>query len=495
MVTQYYQKLRQVLEPSQDLAYRYFDEKYDYSDLNRSILQVNALIGGLRKKSIVLYSSKSLESYAAVYATILSGNIWVPLSPSLPTERCVEILKMLEVGAILFDCDIPEELSNHFNGLGIESYDLRKLEPDSTTKSLDPVDLSPDDIAYIMFTSGSTGKPKGVPMTHLNYINFAENCLSILDFQSGDVFSDYHDFAFDISIFYLFCFPLVKGAIAPVKTAQDQVLPLKFMQENEVTVWSSVPSVISRIQQVYKDGAQSKVRIMFLCGEPFALGILNYCWKGMSVADVYNFYGLTETGVENFHHRCVAGDVERFEPYGYVPIGKPLPGNEVDVSEDGELLLSGCQITPGYLGGIGQDRFFQKNDETWFRTGDIVEQVAEHYFCKGRMDTQIKLRGYRIELMDVEVNLTRLKNIKDAICFPVRQEERTVLVAVLIAQNDEAIRPFQLKKEVAGSLPSYMVPDRYFIAESFPVNANGKKNRKVVKELYTQELLESASKS
>lgn len=491
VVKAYYQKLRESLQASSDIAYRYYDEAYSYAELNRAMLQINALINQYQNKSIVLYSHKSFQSYAAVYASILSGNIWVPLSPSLPVERGVEILNMLDVGMVLIDSDLPPELQEHCEQTNIPSFDLRTLTEHSPTLDIAAKDFNPHDIAYIMFTSGSTGKPKGVPMTHLNYINFAENCFKVLDFKSGDVFSDYHDFGFDISIFYLFCFPLLKGVIAPVKTAQDQVLPMRFMQENQVTVWSSVPSVITRIQQVYPDGAESSVRIMFLCGEPFALGVLKYCWQGLKVGEVFNFYGLTETGVENFYHPCKDGDVEKFEPYGYVPIGTPLPGNQVDVSENGELLLSGCQITPGYLGGIGEDRFFKKDGNIWFHTGDIVERVGENYFCKGRMDTQIKLRGYRIELMDVEVNLTRLPEIKDAICFPVKHEERTILVAVVIPEGDAKVRPFQLKKDVTHSLPSYMVPDRYFITDSFPVNANGKKNRKVVRETYTQELKSS----
>lgn len=450
--------------------------------------RVNYLLNGLQNRPVIIYSNKSLEAYGAIFACILSGNIWVPVSPDMPTLRNQKIIDMVDPGIVLIDTDLPGEISAHLQSKNVSSVDLRKFTEFSEEKEIKLQIFKPDDIAYIMFTSGSTGTPKGVPMTHENYINFVNNCIDILNFQAGDVFSDYHDFAFDISVFYVFCFPLVGGVIAPVKTAQDKILPLQFMQKNQVTVWSSVPSVISRIQRIHLE-AETSIRVMFLCGEPFALSVLEYCQNGMNIPNIYNFYGLTETGVENFFYSCQADDKNKFEPYGYVPIGQPLPGNQIDISEEGELLLSGCQITPGYLDGLGAERFFEKENQIWYHTGDIVDLKDGYYFCKGRMDNQIKLRGYRIELMDVEVNLARHCSIRDVVCFAGEVTGRTILVAVIVAEDGTDIDPIQIKKDLAAIIPAYMMPDRFFQTGQFPTNSNGKKDRNAVREAFSQKLV------
>ena len=125
----------------------------------------------------------------------------------------------------------------------------------------------------------------------------------------------------------------------------------------------------------------------------------------LRVPEVYNFYGLTETGVENFHHRCRRSDVESYADVGYVPIGLPLPNNDIRIGEGDELWLSGCQTTPGYLGGVGADKFTELDGKRWYLTGDKVVNFKELWFCKGRLDSQVKVSGHRIELMDVEAHL------------------------------------------------------------------------------------------
>jgi len=492
MVTSYYKKLFNVLTTSSSkVAYKYYDETYSYNDMHIIMRKVNAIMGGMKNQAVAIYSDKTFEAYGAIFTTILSGNTWVPLSPVLPSLRCIEIFKMVDISVVFTDCELPNAIKAYLDETDILVVDLSKLIGYKEEVDITLVDFDPNNIAYIMFTSGSTGTPKGVPMTHVNYINFINNCMELLDFQQYDIFSDYHDFAFDISIFYLFCFPLVQGCISPVKTQQDRMLPVQFMKKNKITVWSSVPSVINRIQKVSGKGVDTNIRIMFLCGEPFPLPVLSYCFNKMNILAVYNFYGLTETGVENFYYPCTRSDLDNFKPYGYVPIGKPLPGNEVTISDEKELLISGCQLTPGYLGHIGKDKFSEQEGKKWFHTGDLVEIIKDNYFCKGRVDTQIKLRGYRIELMDIEVNLIVHPDIHDAICFLSKVMHRDVLVAVVTSNNNREIDFVELKRELKKSVPLYMIPDRFFTMEEFPVNSNGKKDRKLVREIYIDKVEKS----
>lgn len=277
----------------------------------------------------------------------------------------------------------------------------------------------------------------------------------------------------------------MEGAFAPVKEETDRIMPLRFMKENKVTVWASVPSVITRIYSFYpQEAISTDIRIMFLCGEPFNLKVLQYCLTNMAIQNVYDFYGLTETGVENFYHKCSVENLTDYQPFGFVPIGNPLNGNSIRITDEKELLLSGCQITPGYLGGVGTEKFEIIDNTRWFHTGDIVEQHKGVYFCKGRIDSQVKLKGYRVELMDIEVHLKRLPGVDEAICFVKEKMSKKVLASVIKPKQGFVLKVDDIKRTIMQQLPYYMVPSKIFIQHEIPVNRNGKIDRQKIKEMY-----------
>ena len=484
-VNKFYQKLYGILNNSEALAYRYFAKRHYYPELFENMLKINSAIRGCRNKKIVLYANKEFSVYSAIFSIFLSGNTWIPLSPEMPVARTLEILKQIEPKLVLSDKPLPLLLDNYLKEHRIRSADLNALIAGNNKADFAAFDFNKNEIAYIMFTSGSTGVPKGVPMTHENYINFVNNCMEILPFQKNEIFSDYHDFAFDISIFYLFCCPLTEGAFAPVIDETDKVIPLRFMQENDITIWSSVPSAVSRIQSLNQNKVvNTNIRIMFLCGEPFSLKVLEYCVNNMGIGNIYNFYGLTETGVENFYHKCALSDLAEYEPFGFVPIGKPLKENRIYVTDEKELLLSGCQITPGYLGGVGSEKYEMINGTRWFRTGDIVEQHKGVYFCKGRMDSQVKIKSYRVELMDIEVHMKRFQGVDEAVCFVKEKRNKKMLAGVVRPKQNSKLDLKELKRFITQHLPHYMVPNKIFILDEMPVNRNGKIDRQKVKEIY-----------
>lgn len=485
MVVGFYQKLLDSIKNSKKDAYIYYGSTHTYSELYDVIKKVFEFLDGRRNENVILYSSKSFAAYGAIYGILFSGNTWIPITPDAPVGRNIEIFRMTDAKLIFVDTEVPEPFLKLAKEKGAAVVKLEDLINKFKGVEIELPEYYEKDIAYIMFTSGSTGIPKGVPMTHENYINFVNNCIEILPFHDNEVFSDYHDYAFDISIFYLFCCPLVQGAFAPVRTQEDVVLPLRFIAENKVTVWSSVPSVISRIQSFRPDEKiDTFIRIMFLCGEPFSLKVLKYCIENMSVEHVYNFYGLTETGVENFYHECLPEDIERYRRFGYVPIGKPLNGNDVDVTSDNELLLSGVQVTPGYLADVGSDKFETINKKRWFHTGDIVERQGDVYFCKGRKDSQVKLGGYRVELMDIEANIRLFNGVDDVVCFIIERKNRKVLNAAIKPKTNFSLDVDVLKAFIIENLPDYMVPSKFFILDRMPTNKNGKIDRRYIKEMY-----------
>jgi len=483
-VRQFYRELLYKISTSKSLAYRHFDEEYYYDALHLNILKINSVLHNYHNEKLILYTDKGFSAYSAIFSVFLSRNIWIPLSTDMPEIRTLDILRAVEPKMFLYNIPLPSFIVDFLQENGIEQVDINTILNGEQKRDFDDFDFRTDDIAYIMFTSGSTGLPKGVPMTHQNYINFINNCLNILPFGKNEVFSDYHDFAFDISIFYLFCCPLTEGAFAPVINETDKMIPLHFIQKNKVTVWSSVPSAISRVQSFKPDDTiRTEINIMFLCGEPLSLKVLAFCLKNTGISHVYNFYGLTETGVENFYHECSPGDLLEYADVGFVPIGKPLHGNEINVSPERELLISGLQITPGYMGGIGTERFEVIDGVRWFRTGDIVDKHGDVYICKGRMDSQVKVRGYRIELMDIEVQMRKFEGVDEAVCFTIEKKNNNILAGVLKPKPGYELNKNALADFLKKNLPHYMIPAMIYIKSDIPLNQNGKIDRRRVKEI------------
>jgi D-alanine--poly(phosphoribitol) ligase subunit 1 len=225
---------------------------------------------------------------------------------------------------------------------------------------------------------------------------------------------------------------------------------------------------------------------MFICGEPFPVEVLDYCESRLKIKDIYNFYGLTETGVENFYYPCIKGDAVRFSGQGFIPIGQPLEGNHVRIdSENSELMISGPQITPGYLGGREAERFEIVEGVRWFRTGDIAKIDGGEYFLKGRVDSQVKLSGFRVELMDIESHIRR-SGIREAVCFLHKKDQNTTLCCMI--ECDSPVDPKVLNRLLKTSLPDYMIPKKYMTVPELPRNRNGKIDRPAAEKLYEKEV-------
>ncbi len=481
-VNEFYQKLKNIFATSGNIAYRYYEEQYSYQEMYEKMLRFNNVLSDHKNATVVLFAEKSFLTYSAIFSILLSGNTWVPLSTNLPVVRNKEIASQLHVDLVLHDGTLPIDLEEFFKKTAVDTLSYQDI-PRKTDVEFKEGKFKKDEIAYIMFTSGSTGIPKGVPMTHENYINFVYNIMEILPFQKNEVFSDFHEFAFDISIFYLFTCPLCEGAFAPILDEKDKIIPINHIIKNEITVWSSVPSIINRIKTFRpKEKITTQIHIMFLCGEPMKLEILRYCYDNLMLQNVYNFYGLTETGVENFFHRCNPGDLDDFINYGVIPIGKSLPGNEVKVTDERELVIGGCQVTPGYLGGRHPEMFKVENGIRWFYTGDIVDIHDGLYFCKGRLDSQVKIAGLRVELMDIEAHLNKLNSIDESVCFLADKGERKLLIAAVKTNGNVDFNV--VKAKLQKELPPHMIPADYVKMETFPLNNNGKTDRKRIQSDY-----------
>lgn len=453
----------------------------------------NALSKGITKLQsyqharVCLATDKSFETYSAIFSIILGGHTWIPVSPNQPTDRFIEILKTGQVDVLIIDRPISAKMQNYCIEANINIISLDILFSEEFTKTSMVPDVRPTDIAIIYFTSGSTGKPKGVPITHENYILNVENILEILPITENDVFGDYHDLSFVISIPVLFPCVFSGGALVPSKSSMDQLNPLPSIETNKVTVLITVPSTLSRIMKFAREKKlMQALRVLVSCGEPLHLDVMSYFKEKSHAEIIMNFYGSTEVAPWTFCHECKMDDVLDYANFGVAPIGKPIKGNAIKVSDDGELWVSSRQLSPGYLDDVSPTTFITDNNQRWYKTGDRVVEYDGVFVCKGRLDNQIKIGGYRIDLMDIEANLRQFEDVQNVFCFTVGDVKNPQIVATLF--GGKAYSFVEIIELLSKQLPVYMLPKYVEYFEEMPVNKNGKLDRVKVKEIVAERL-------
>lgn len=483
MVSKFYQQMYNGIRESSGNVYVHYDEVHSYPELHGVMLTMNVTMRRYQNVPVVIFAGKSFLNYCAILSVILSKNTWVPMNPDIPPGRNLEMLQLANPALILTDRALPAAIQDYVDKNGVVVERLSNLVGGNEQAPFDVEGFDKDAFSMIYFTSGSTGVPKGVPITHENYILNVQNILRIVPVQDGDVFADFHDLAFVISVPIIFPCIMKRGAIAPAIDKQDMFMPVKNIMENGVDVLITVPSTMARIRQLNREGLPGAAfNAIVLCGEPLHLDILAYCLEKLPVNNVYNFYGSTEVAPWTFYHRCNNDDPLRFAKYGYVPIGKPIEGNEIKILDE-ELLVSGPQITPGYLGGISADKFPVIDGKRWYCTGDKVFEDEDGFFvCKGRLDSLVKIGGYRIELSDTESHLRGLEGVEAAVCFVDGSDERQFIVAAVHTKRTIDLK--EMRSFLEDRLPAYMVPRKLFLMNNPPLNKSGKIDRIAIRELY-----------
>ena len=483
---QFYSGLLSKVLNEKGAAYRHKEIKINYPEFVHLATRIHSRFGGSKGIPIVTIFGKDVKCYAAVLAIILSGNTWVPLSISSPNARNIDVFKNFKQALVIVDHDVDHSLATLENMNGFEFIDLRTVSADDPPLAFDPIGFDPEANAMIYFTSGSTGEPKGVQISHRNFISMLDNIMNLLPWPQNGVFADLHELSFVISIPILFPCWLTGGTVAPAMSQEERFLPVDYLLDNEVDVLITVPSTVLRVKTIMSKGIKKlDLKLLINCGEPLHLDVLDYSLKLAKKGEVYNFYGSTEVAPWTFFHHCRQSDVESFDEMGYAPIGTLLPGNEMKLDpQTSELLISGPQLTAGYLGHRDEDKFESIDGIRWYRTGDKVVKFKRVYFCKGRLDSQIKLAGYRIEILDIEAHLRTLSKVKSAICFvDTTLGQGKVIVAIL--ESDANFELMEIREHLKERLPDYMIPRKVYVTQNFPLNRSGKIDRLALKTIYS----------
>jgi non-ribosomal peptide synthetase component F len=300
------------------------------------------------------------------------------------------------------------------------------------------------------------------------------------------------ELSFDLSVFNMFMTWDAGASLHLVPSAQVMA-PAKFIRDNGITVWLSVPSVIAMMKRVkaLKPGSLPSLRYSFFCGEPLPLGAVQSWREAAPHSIVDNLYGPTEATVACLHERVTDSPVVTPER-GIISIGDPFAGMQACIvssdlqilarGQTGELALSGPQLASGYFRApeLSASRFPVISGKRWYLTGDLAYQDCGGKFHHlGRTDNQVKVLGYRVELEEVEAHLRILSDTElvAAVAWPMSDGTADGIVGFVAGR---AIAPTEIREALRKRLPSYMVPASIRSIESMPLNANGKVDRKAL---------------
>jgi len=459
-------------------------EKLTYNDVDqKSDVVCNFLLnqGVVSDDIIGIVGKYSPNIMIAILGILKSGAAYLPLDPDYPSDRIEHICLESKMKAALSwdDCNI-------INDLGLDTYyieDIFNVKPEQPKTCCK--DIGSTDLAYVIYTSGSSGKPKGVMISHNAVKNFVDGISECVEFSAGKSIACVTTMSFDI-FFVEAILPLLKGMRIVMLEDKDKNNPEKLLEYIELYKLNMLQVTPSRLQMLLeiKESKNILKRLsdILVGGEAFPENLFLKL-KQITSSDIFNLYGPTEA--------TIWISSKNLTSKSYVSIGDPFinnsfyildkTGSPVTDGEIGELYISGLNLADGYymdpkLTESSFSRFFKGSDELMYKTGDLVKKVDGNIKFVGREDTQIKIRGYRVELGDIEHVLRKKDSVKQCVVNLIKNSKDISFLCCYYT-CEENLTASELKDYSSKNLPSYMVPDIFVKLDNFPKTPNGKIDR------------------
>jgi len=491
---------------------------FRYRELDKLSSRIARLLGGCgfhRRDRAIIILERSPWVLALIYAVLKADGVYVPLDSKTPGKRLSLVIedcapKVIFCGKSMIPT-IGALLANMRPAPLLATIDT-EAEPDQEVAGLGSLKDASDqprrwrnishDPAYIIYTSGSSGRPKGVAVSHANVRNYIDWAVKRLAITHEDRILGTAPFSFDMSVFDLFC-PIRTGATLCMCTEKDCMFPSQLVKRIDgfgATIWKGVSSLIGYLawSRIVQPGVMPTLRLVLFGGELLPVKHLAAWMNVLPEKKYFNCYGPTEsTGVSVFH------EIEKSPKPSEesIPIGRPIDNMEAVIIDDqgketedgtaGELLLRGGSVGLGYWGdpSLTEERFIFRNDDNsvptrFYKTGDrvLVDKDGQLLFL-GRVDTQVKYMGYRIDLQEIERALHSIDDVSDAAAAlkTSSADGKQQLVALVECNGNQPDAGFaaQLHK----SLPPYMIPKTIVACETLPRNSRGKVDRAAVSAL------------
>ncbi|MFF0001561.1 amino acid adenylation domain-containing protein [Streptomyces avermitilis] len=475
--------------------------KVDYAELNVQANRLARLLIGQGigpEDRVAVMIPRSVELVVALLAVLKAGAAYVPVDPGYPEERINLLLDDAAPRLVLAmqstarlvrgrrQCTVLDD--------GLTAARLGKQQTASPGAADRTVPLLPDHPAYVIYTSGSTGRPKGVVIPHRGIVNRLLWMQAEYQLFPDDRVLQKTPASFDVSVWEFF-WPLITGAtmvVARPEGHKDPSYLIQLIRDESVTTVHFVPSMLRAFLHEPRVSDCSSLRCIISSGEALPADLANLCLDALD-ADLHNLYGPTEASIDVTYWQCTRG-----AQFSSVPIGRPVWNTRAYVLDDslqavapgvvGELYLSGVQLACGYLGqpALTAERFvpdvYGSAGMRMYRTGDLASvDEAGCLLFHGRVDHQLKVRGFRIEPAEIEGVLTQRPDIGQAVVILREDTPGTVRLTAYVTANPGACPDgAEIRQFLVQQLPEHMVPAHVVVLDRVPLTPNGKLDRQAL---------------
>lgn len=492
----------QVLKRSDSIGVVFEGHHLSYGELNhRSSQLAHYLIrlGVGPEIPVGICVDRSVEMIIGLLGILKAGGVYVPLDPSCPKDR---------LSFMLEDACIDVVLSQHkFLGIFFDftatviclDSDWELINVEITERPFSGI--TSENLAYIVYTSGSTGQPKGVLVSHDNVTHLFKSTDEYFEFSDCDIWTLFHSYGFDFSVWELWGALFYGGrlVLVPYETTRSPDKFYELLQNERVTVLNQTPSafrILIGVEEGRHIASSHALRVVIFGGEALSPDILFGWFEYHSDSCQFvNMYGITETTVHTTYKQLFRDDLKLDS---YSNIGNPIKNSQVYLLDNclepvpiivvGEIYIGGRGVARGYLGrpDLTALRFlpdlFGGSGTRMYRSGDTGRYLSNGEIeYVGRIDDQVKIHGFRIELCEIETVLSRHPSICQAVVLAredVPGEKR--LLAYIVATEGQVLETNQLRGYLSKYLPDYMIPSLFMLLESFPLTPNGKLDRRAL---------------
>jgi len=475
-------------------------EQLTYADLNR---RANKLAHYLKKRGVgpeVLVGicvERSVQMVVGLLGILKAGGAYLPLDPSYPEERLAFMVQDAGVCVLLAQRDLLKSVPDCVTEMVFLDADWEQISVE--TEQNPATETTSENAAYVIYTSGSTGKPKGVIVTHRNVVRLFETTDSSYNFNGNDVWTLFHSYAFDFSVWEI-CGALLYGGklvIVPYWVSRSAEGFYQLLLDHKVTVLNQTPSAFRQLIEVdSKIKGELSLRLVIFGGEALELHTLKpwFTRHGDKHPQLINMYGITETTVHVTYRPLSLADCENRSV-----IGRPLVDLQlyvldkylqpVPVGVAGQMYVGGAGLGRGYLRhpALTSERFIpdpfsSEPGARLYKTGDVARFMSDGELeYLGRADDQVKIRGYRIELGEINATLAEHPSVRESVTvMRGRGFADSQLVAYLVPIAGSELSVSDLRDALKARLPDYMVPANFVFLEAMPLTPSGKVNRQAL---------------